>query len=240
MFISTTRKMAILALAAGLALPMTSLVHAEDRPALTPGNATPNSRANTEDGAQAADREFVTKAVAGGMLEVKLGELAQQKASAADVKQFGQHMVDDHGKANTELKQLAEMKNVPVATELKGDEKKMYDKMAALSGEDFDKQYITGMIRDHKDDIADFEKEAKEGKDTETKAWASKTLPTLKSHYEMIQQVAQSHGVDTARTAGDKQPADRDTANPGTTGNKPNNQGNTGIQPQQPGTTPQK
>lgn len=240
MFISTNRKMAMLAIAAGLALPMTSLVHAEDRPALTPGNATPNSPANTGDATQTADREFITKAVAGGMLEVKLGELAQQKASAADVKQFGQHMVDDHGKANTELKQLAESKNVPVATELKGDEKKMYDKLSALSGADFDRQYITGMIQDHKDDIADFEKESKEGKDSEAKAWATKTLPTLKSHYEMIQQVAQSHGVDTARTAGDKQPADRDATNPGATGAKPNNQGNTGIQPQQPGTTPQK
>ncbi len=231
-------------MAAGLAMPLASVVRAEDRPALTPGNATPNKAANTSETAQTSDREFVNKAACGGMLEVKLGELAQQKASAADIKEFGRKMVDDHGKANAELKQLAQSKNITCPAELVGDEIKMCDKLTALSGDDFDKQYISCMIKDHKEDISDFEKEAKDGKDAETKAWAAKTLPTLKSHYELIQQVAQAHGVDTARTASDKQPAhstepETDRTPRTAPGIRPSNQGNTGTQPQQPGTTPQ-
>lgn len=244
MFLSTSRKMAVLALAAGLALPMCSMVRAADQAPGTPGG-TDRAGTGTQTGAGAtsgsgasgsgatgtrpgtsgntgadasgtagtamgsADNMFIAKAANGNMLEVKLGELAQQKATADDVKKFGQQMTEDHGKANMELKQIAQTKNVTLSSDLMGEEKKTYEKMAALSGMDFDKQFIAGMIKDHKEDIADFEKEAKEGKDAETKAWAAKTLPTLQSHYQMIQQIAQSHGVDMARTAGDKQPGDK-------------------------------
>ena len=50
-----------------------------------------------------ADQDFVTKAAQGGLAEVELGTIAEDRASAADVKKFGQQMVDDHGKANDEL-----------------------------------------------------------------------------------------------------------------------------------------
>lgn len=262
MFQRHTNRLFIAAIAAGLMTPLAK--GADPVPAdRAPGNsnALPGAVA-TPDASDRSDRQFVTKAATGGLLEVKLGELAQQKASASDVKQFGQKMVDDHGKANDELKQLAQQKRIEVPSELTGEAKEHYDKFAKLSGNDFDQKYVAMMVRDHKEDIADFEKEAKNGNDPDAKAWAAKTLPTLKSHREMIQKIALDHGIDTARTAGDKQlpeapnqgnvgnqptnPGGTGTtgnppATPGNNGNQPNNQGNTGTQPQQPGTpAPQK
>jgi putative membrane protein len=200
-------RFATLAMAVGLMAP---LARADEKGTAAPATSDPNPSANAPAPGTVADRDFVIKAANGGMLEVKLGEIAHQKATAADVKQFGQHMVEDHTKANDELMAIAKQKGITCPTELKGDEKETYDRLSKLSGSDFDKQYVAAMVKDHKGDIADFEKESQGGKDADVKAYATKTLPTLESHYKMIQQVARSNGVATedARTAGDKQPAE--------------------------------
>ena len=180
-------------------------------------NNTPSNQGVTASDRQAAsdasDRGFVMKAAEGGLAEVKLGELAQQKASAQDVKDFGKRMVDDHGKANNELQQLAQNKHIEVPTELKGEQKEHYDKLAKLSGKDFDQAYIKHMVKDHDEDIAEFKTEARDGKDPDVRNWASKTLPTLQEHLQLIERVAQSNGVevDRARTASERQPPEKPT-----------------------------
>jgi putative membrane protein len=174
---------------------------------------TANDRAAAAD---ASDRTFVMKAAEGGLAEVKLGELAQQRATAQDVKDYGKRMADDHAKANAELQQLAQNKNIEVPTELKGEEKEHYDKLAKLNGKDFDRAYIKDMVKDHDEDIAEFKKEARDGKDSDVRNWASKTLPTLQEHLHLIERVAQSNGVeiDSARTASQKQPPEKPTDQP--------------------------
>ncbi|MGI8641011.1 MAG: DUF4142 domain-containing protein [Pyrinomonadaceae bacterium] len=133
-----------------------------------------------------ADKEFMTKAAQGGMVEVKLGELAASKGQSVDVKAFGQKMVADHGKANDELKALAAGKGVTLPTDVNSEQKEMYDKLSKLSGAAFDKEYVAEMVKDHEKDVAEFQKQADSGTDSDVKAFATKTLPTLKSHLEMI------------------------------------------------------
>src|SRR5690349_5799966 len=85
-----------------------------------------------------ADRTFVEKAASGGMAEVKMGKLAVDKGTSPTVKQFGQKMVDDHSKANDELKSIASKKNLTLPTEVDSKHQAAYDKLAKLSGSDFD------------------------------------------------------------------------------------------------------
>jgi putative membrane protein len=145
-------------------------------------------------GSMMVDKEFITKAAQGGMAEVELGQLALKQASSDDVKQFAQKMVDDHSKANDELKGLAASKSVTLPTDTGKENKAMMDKLAKLSGADFDREYMKHMVKDHNTDVALFEKQAKSGKDAETKAWAEKTLPTLREHQTMARNIAEKVG----------------------------------------------
>ncbi|MEP6810296.1 MAG: DUF4142 domain-containing protein [Chthoniobacterales bacterium] len=126
----------------------------------------------------ADDRTFIMDAAKGGMDEVQMGKMAEQKGKSADVKNIGKTMVTDHSKANNELMTLAKTKGVKVDS---------HAKMEKMSDANFDSAYLNEMVKDHEKDIADFEKEAKNGSDPEVKAWAKKTLPTLKKHLQMVQ-----------------------------------------------------
>ena len=131
------------------------------------------------------DAEFITKAASGGMMEVTLGKIAAEKATSPEVKSFGNHMVTDHSKANDELKALAASKNITLPTMLSEDHQKIVDDLSTKTGMDFDKAYMEEMVDDHKEDVENFEEAAKEAKDPDIKAWAAKTVPTLKMHLDM-------------------------------------------------------
>jgi len=132
------------------------------------------------------DRKFAMEAAMGGMLEVELGRLATQQGASAAVKQFGQRMVDDHSKANDELKQVASTKGIALPTELDEKHKDQLAKMQKMTGADFDKAYSKAMLSDHVKDVAAFEKQSTKGGDADLKAFASKTLPTLQEHLQMV------------------------------------------------------
>jgi putative membrane protein len=133
-----------------------------------------------------ADRDFMMKAAVGGMAEVELGRMAAQKAVNSDVKTFGKHMVDDHSKANDELKQLASQKSVTLPTEVDAKHKETMDRLSKLNGAAFDNAYVSEMVKDHTEDVSEFEKEANQGQNSDVKAWAANTLPTLRNHLQMI------------------------------------------------------
>jgi putative membrane protein len=138
-------------------------------------------------GAGSPDRTFMTKAAQGGMAEVQMGKLAKDNAENQAVKDFGQKMVDDHSKANDELKSLASQKNVTLPTDLDAKDKATYDRLSSLKGAAFDKAYMRDMVTDHRKDVAEFQRESSRGKDSDVKAWAGKTLPTLQEHLKMAQ-----------------------------------------------------
>jgi putative membrane protein len=142
--------------------------------------------------ASSADQTFVMEAAHGGMAEVALGRLAGEKASNDRVKQFGQRMVTDHSKANDELKTLAQTKSITIPADLDAKHKATQDRLSKLSGAEFDRAYIQEMVADHQKSVADFRKEAQSGSDSQVKAWAAKTLPTLEEHYKMVQDINSS------------------------------------------------
>lgn len=155
------------------------------------GNA--NSAASTTP--SSGDRDFMMKAAIGGMEEVELGRLATQKAASTDVKQFGQHMVDDHSKGNTELMGLAARKTVSLPTALDKQHQDDVDKLSKLSGAAFDREYMEMMVKDHVEDVAEFEREAASGADPDVKQWAARTVPTLRQHLQMSQETAGKVGA---------------------------------------------
>jgi putative membrane protein len=144
-----------------------------------------------------ADEMFVMDAAAGGLSEVELGKLAETRAASPDVKAFGQRMVQDHSKANEQLWSIAKDANIQLSSTLKGKHKEMYDKLAALSGADFDKHYMHHMVLDHKEDVEAFKKEAANGTDPKVKAFAANTLKVIEQHYELAKGLAPKVGAAT-------------------------------------------
>ncbi|HEX8184271.1 MAG TPA: DUF4142 domain-containing protein [Blastocatellia bacterium] len=132
-----------------------------------------------------ADREFMMKEAADGMAEVELGRMAAQKGVKSEVVTFGKRMVDDHLKANDELKQLASQKSVTLPTEMDVKHKETMDRLSKLNGAAFDTAYMAEMVKGHTEAVSDFEKEASQGQNSDVKGWAAKTLPTLRTHLQM-------------------------------------------------------
>jgi len=117
------------------------------------------------------------KAATGGMMEVDMGAMAQERGASDQVKQFGARMVKDHGMANDELRRIAGAKGVTLPAKPDKSMHRDSQKMAAMSGADFDRAYMKHMVDDHKKDVALFKKAADSSKDGELKAFAAKTLP---------------------------------------------------------------
>jgi predicted outer membrane protein len=136
-----------------------------------------------------ADKSFMSEAAVGGMAEVELGRLAARKGNRADVKAFGQRMVTDHSKANSELKRLASHKGMSLPAALTDDLKAEKTKLEALSGADFDREYMSMMADDHDKDVAAFQSQATNASDPDLKAFVTKTLPTLQEHQRMAHDI---------------------------------------------------
>jgi len=133
--------------------------------------------------------KFAVAAANGGMSEVELGKLVQEKATNPAVKEFGAMMIKDHTKANAEMMEIAKSKNITLPVALDNDEQKIKDKLSAKTGVEFDKAYVDDMVDDHKNDIKEFDDASKNLTDPELKAFAIKTLPTLKMHLAAIQKI---------------------------------------------------
>jgi len=199
-------------LACALALPAIGDAQSSAQPPAKPPTTKPEipktqptphagEKSASASGLAAADQAFVKEAAMGGMAEVDLGQLAASKASSPDVKQFGQRMVDDHGKANDELKSWASQKSVNLPTELDAKHKAEHAKLEKLSGDAFDRAYMTSMVADHNKDVADFQKQAKSAKDPDLKAWVTKTLPTLQDHQKSAKEISAKVSGGAAKAA---------------------------------------
>lgn len=201
----TVTMMGVLALAATTALAQS-----------TTGSSSSASQSMSGSGQlSASDRRFIETAARGGMAEVELGRLGTQKATGPEVKALAQMMVDDHSKANEELKTLASQKGVTLPMDTDSKHKSMTDRLEKLSGEQFDKAFMEEVLKDHKKDVAEFQREAKaSGGDSDVKSWASKTLPTLEQHLQHAQQASSmSMGAGTSATSSDTSKGDKNDKN---------------------------
>jgi len=134
------------------------------------------------------DVMFANEAAAGGLTEVALGQLAQQRAGSDAVAQFGQRMVQDHTRANQQLMTLAQQKGIELPQQLPADAQQEHTMLQQLPATEFDRAYMEGMVRDHETTVALFENEARAGQDAELRAFAEQSLPVLREHLQMAEQ----------------------------------------------------
>ena len=140
----------------------------------------------------AADTTFLQTAGSNGQAEVALATVAQEKATNARVKAYAGRLHQDHQQANKELMGIASRKSVKIP-EPSAAKKATSDKLAKLTGAAFDKAYISQMVTDHRQGIASFTK-ASSSTDADVKAFATKTLPTLKAHLAEAEQIQKELG----------------------------------------------
>lgn len=134
-------------------------------------------------------KDFSKEAAQGGMMEVQLGNIAMKNGGTQAIKDFGKMMVDDHTKINDQLKDLATKKNVELPTAVSDDQQKDIDKLSKETGKEFDKDYVSMMIKDHKDDIDAFKKNEEKISDSDYKNFISNALPTLQKHLDAIEAI---------------------------------------------------
>jgi putative membrane protein len=138
------------------------------------------------------DAKFVVTAAADGMAEVEAGKLAVTKAASTRVKDFAAMMVNDHSRAGNELAQIAQNEDITLPTGPDTTQKKKAAELSQKSGKDFDKAYVDAMVDGHKKAVSLFEDGSKNLKDSTLRAFAVKTLPTLKMHLDSINAIKAS------------------------------------------------
>jgi len=142
--------------------------------------------------------EFVDQAARGGMAEVALGRLAMQRTRSREVRRFAQDMVNGHRMANHELMRLANQRGFSVPNRMDMAHTETLRWLSSLSGDRFDRAYMKEMVRDHDRTVAMFERYAQDGTDRELRAFAIRTLPTLRDHQQMAHSVADDVGARVA------------------------------------------
>jgi putative membrane protein len=152
------------------------------------------------------DRQAMMRLAQADMAEVAAGKLAAGKASSPEVKKFGEHMVEEHSKMLEEGKKIAEAKGVkpPAAPDKK--HQAALKKLEQQSGEEFDRQFMAQMVKDHEDALKLAEKTAKDAKDPELKAHAQKGAPHIKEHLAQARKLHASLGS-SAGSSGAKRDA---------------------------------
>jgi putative membrane protein len=175
---------------AGAALALATGGFAQNQTPNTTQNQNPTRSVVTSSGSE--DIEFVLDAAQGGLAEVELGKLAAQHAQSDEVKKFAQRMVDDHTKANEQLKKIADSKSIKLPTEVEAKDKALMQRLEKLNGAAFDRSYMNAMVNDHVKDVSEFKREANAGRDPQVKSFAESTLPTLEEH---LQQAKTTRGT---------------------------------------------
>ena len=140
------------------------------------------------------DADFARDAATGGTAEVQLGQIAGERATSPEVKDFGRRMQKDHSKANDELKNIASKKDIKLPSQLEGKHKATVDRLSNLKGRDFDREYMSAMVNDHKETVEKFERASDKGKDPEIRKFAKDHVPILKKHLELAEQTQKKVG----------------------------------------------
>jgi putative membrane protein len=181
-----------------------------NQPQQTPASSTAiqDSAPNAGDvGQTMKDKIFLRKAAQGGMAEVKLGQLAAQKASSDDVRAFGQKMVDDHTKLNNEMAPIADSMSVRLPTDLNKEDQAEYDKLNALSGNNFDMEYLSFMVKDHHKDLREFRQEAASTTDPTLQTAVANATKVIHEHTMMVDKLAREKGIPVPQRGSAPNPA---------------------------------
>jgi putative membrane protein len=151
---------------------------------------------------------FLADAIRTNVAEAKLGQLAAERAQSLQVREYGEMLRKDHTQSLQKASSLASQIDVPAASELSDRQKKQFESLQKLSGDEFDTTFLSQMVRDHQESIAKFSTQAESGSDPEVMAYAKETLPTLQAHLQHAQSIqsdlaaqaqkARTHGNDSS------------------------------------------
>jgi putative membrane protein len=164
---------------------------------VAPGSAARGDRSATTAPAIAvneADRKFVKQATSSGMAVLEVTQHTMDKASSDEVKKLARHLHQLHSQATPELMQIAGDKGMTLPAAPAPNQRAEVGQLRALTGAELDRTVLDKLDRWHRDSIKLFEREAKEGADAELKAFAAKTLPTLREHLKMVERTRSSAG----------------------------------------------
>ena len=135
------------------------------------------------------------------MGEVILGKLAAERAVSDEVKQYGQMLVEEHTKANNELKQLAARKGVTLPKDTDAKHKALRARLGQIPGRRFDRTFIREMIADHANTVSLFQRQERQGQDPDLKDFATKHLPTIEEHLQMARQLRSNTAVNSTNSS---------------------------------------
>ncbi len=141
---------------------------------------------------QGTDMKFMREMAQANLAEVQAGKMAASKAQSAEVKKFGQHMVEDHGKALSEARTMAKAKGASLPSQPAKKHQDAAKKLRQAKGESFDKQFMQQMVKDHEDALKLHQQAAKNAKDPQLKAQAEKSVPVIEKHLEEAKEIAAS------------------------------------------------
>ena len=157
------------------------------------GAPTPATQTREQRGSRSEqDYKFLMNATRGGMMEVRLGQMAREKSASANVKSFGERMATDHGKMNAELHQIAVNKGASPPAEMTRSDRSEFDKFDNLKGADFDRTYVQNMVKDHQKDLKEFEDASKKLDDKDLRDFARNAIPTLQEHMRLAKEIEKS------------------------------------------------
>lgn len=148
-----------------------------------------------QDSTASQDKMFLQKSAAGSMAEIQMGKLAAKKGTNPDVKSFGQKMVEDHGKLLSDMKPFSVKMGVTAPPKLTSEQQMDYKKLAAMSGDNFDKEYIKMMVEDHHKDLSEFKAEESSTSNADLKSAVSQGTQVIQQHTDMIDEIAKKNGV---------------------------------------------
>jgi putative membrane protein len=166
----------------------------------SPGAAAPSPGTGMPDTSQTgpsnyADQTFVHDTIEGDNAQVAMSQLAVQKSSSPDVKQFGQKMVQIHTELNNQMEPAAKELSMSAPKGPSKKQQKEIDHLQALNGPDFDTAYIQAMARQQQHDLKGFKGEAQGGQTANIKQAAQQDEPVLEQHYQVLEKLAQAHNV---------------------------------------------
>ena len=197
---------AVLSLFSLSSLAQTSDLDLTTQPANAPNNPRGSETSRYEAGSVEAsapgmrDKLFLREATTSGMLEIQLSQLALRKASGEDVKKFATSLIADHIQISESLQSAAEAQGVMLPTKLSSREETVYERLNALSGQDFDREYIKTLSEDHHRDLRNFRSEAAMTQDTGLRSAVQNATTTIHQHMIVADQIARTKGVQVSRS----------------------------------------
>ncbi|MCI0455850.1 MAG: DUF4142 domain-containing protein [Gemmataceae bacterium] len=153
-----------------------------------------------------SDSSFIQMAGSAGLLQVRLGKLAEKKGSSASVKEFGKRMVADYSKANEELKAAAKQAAFPAPVLLRPHQQ-VVDRFLRMGSSSFDKAYMAEMVKQHNEEVQLFQQESASGRVQSLKQLASRMLPELEQRLTLATQTAGLVGADVTASSAEAQKA---------------------------------